>query len=128
MGPLERYLAACRDLIDGIAAQHEEISSVDLVLDTGAPAGDAVVAVEGLDEKVAPASTVGGCVVINALKAETAERLTRAGRPPRVLTASCVVGEERSRDLFEAAYDEHGRLLGRLLARSATDVSECGRS
>ena len=108
--------------------QGEKLSDgVDLILDTGAPAGDAVVTVDGLEEKVAPASTVGGCLVVNALKAEIAQRLTRAGSPPRVLTAPCLVGEERSRELFEAAYDEHGRRLGRLLARGRSDA-ECGRA
>src|SRR5580658_10031905 len=33
----------------------------DLLLDTGAPPGDALVRVPGLDMRVAPGSTVGGC-------------------------------------------------------------------
>lgn len=94
----------------------------DLVLDTGAPVGDAMVAIEGLDTPVAPGSTVGGCLVVNALKAEVAERLTRAGQPPKVLTASVVAGAARATELFEAAYDEHARRLARYyegLGRSA---------
>ncbi|MBI3880529.1 MAG: sugar isomerase domain-containing protein [Verrucomicrobia bacterium] len=86
----------------------------DLVLDTGAPAGDAMVKVPGLDTAVAPGSTVGGCMLINCLKAEVAARLTRAGQPPKVLTASCVAGPQRSAELFEAAYDEHARRLAKL--------------
>ena len=86
----------------------------DLVLDTGAPNGDAMVQIPGLETPVAPGSTVGGCLVINALKAEVAHRLTRAGRPPTVLTAASVVGNERARALFEAAYDEHAHRLARL--------------
>jgi uncharacterized phosphosugar-binding protein len=88
----------------------------DLVLDTGAPAGDAMVRVEGLDTPVAPGSTVGGCLLINCLKAETAALLTRRGSPPRVLTAGCVVGAQRSAGLFESAYDEHSRRMARLFA------------
>ena len=53
----------------------------DLVLDTGAPPGDAMVKIEGLDTPVSPGSTVGGCLLVNAIKAEVAERLTRAGQP-----------------------------------------------
>jgi uncharacterized phosphosugar-binding protein len=86
----------------------------DLVLDTGAPAGDAMVQIEGLESPVAPGSTVGGCLLVNCLKAETAALLTRRGSPPQVLTASCVVGAERSTELFEAAYDEHARRMARL--------------
>ena len=86
----------------------------DFVLDTGAPAGDAMVKIPGLDTPVSPGSTVGGCLVINALKAEIAERLTRAGHPPKVLTGAAIVGEERAKQLFESAYDEHARRLAKL--------------
>jgi predicted NBD/HSP70 family sugar kinase/uncharacterized phosphosugar-binding protein len=88
----------------------------DLVLDTGAPAGDALVHVPALETPVSPGSTLGGCLLVNAIKAEVAARLTAAGQPPTVLTAAAVVGEERSSALFEAAYDEHARRLARLYA------------
>jgi uncharacterized phosphosugar-binding protein len=93
----------------------------DLVLDGGAPPGDAVVEIPGLETPVAPASTVGSCVLINCLKAEVADRLVRAGQPPKVLTASCRVGAERSRELFEAAYDEHARRMAKLYANLGID-------
>lgn len=86
----------------------------DLVLDTGAPVGDACVQVVGLDTPVAPASTVGGTIIINCLKAETARLLTEAGQPPKVLSGAAVVGAERAVDLFESAYDEHAHRLAKL--------------
>ncbi|MFP6597942.1 MAG: SIS domain-containing protein [Candidatus Hydrogenedentota bacterium] len=86
----------------------------DLVLDTGAPAGDAMTLIEGLDTPVAPGSSVGGCMLINAIKAEVAQRLTAAGQPPKVLTAACNAGAEEATRLFESAYDEHGRRLAKL--------------
>jgi uncharacterized phosphosugar-binding protein len=88
----------------------------DLVLDTGAPVGDAMVHIDGLDTPVAPGSTVGGCLVVNALKAEVAARLTAAGHPPKVLTAGVLVGSARATTLFESAYDEHAHRLARLYA------------
>jgi len=88
----------------------------DLVLDTGAPVGDAMVKIDGLDTPVSPGSTVGGCLVVNAIKAELAARLTAAGQPPKVLSAGATVGKERAVELFEAAYDEHGRRLAKLYA------------
>jgi uncharacterized phosphosugar-binding protein len=88
----------------------------DLVLDTGAPVGDAMVKIAGLDTPVAPGSTVGGCLVVNAIKAEVAARLTAAGQPPKVLTAGAVIGTKRATELFEAAYDEHAHRLARLYA------------
>jgi uncharacterized phosphosugar-binding protein len=86
----------------------------DLILDTGAPVGDAMVHVPGLETAVAPGSTIGGCLLINSLKAEIALRLTRAGAPPRVLTAAATVGRAKATALFEAAYDEHARRMARL--------------
>lgn len=86
----------------------------DLVLDTGAPAGDAMVNIEGLETPVAPGSTVGGVLIINSIKAELAKLLTDAGQPPKVLTASVVAGEQRAKELFESAYDEHAHRLARL--------------
>jgi uncharacterized phosphosugar-binding protein len=104
--------------LDASTSQHPDghklTDFADLVLDTGAPAGDAMVWVEGLETPVAPGSTVGGCLLVNCLKAETAARLTAAGSPPRVLTAGCVVGSTRATELFEAAYDEHARRMARL--------------
>jgi uncharacterized phosphosugar-binding protein len=86
----------------------------DIVLDTGAPVGDAMIHIPGLETPVSPGSTVGGCLLINAIKAEVAARLVKAGSPPRVLTAGALVGSQRATELFEAAYDEHGRRLSRL--------------
>jgi uncharacterized phosphosugar-binding protein len=92
------------------------IDFADVVLDTGAPVGDSMVKIDGLDTPVAPGSTVGGCLVINSIKAEVADRLVKAGQPPRVLTAAAIVGPARAKELFEAAYDEHGRRLAKLYA------------
>jgi uncharacterized phosphosugar-binding protein len=86
----------------------------DLVLDTGAPAGDAMVYVDGLDTPVAPGSTVGGALLVNSIKAEVAKLLTLAGKPPKVLSSGAIVGEQRAIDLFESAYDEHAHRLARL--------------
>lgn len=86
----------------------------NLTLDTGAPVGDAMVQIPGLDTPVAPGSTIGGCLLVNMLKAEVATRLVAAGQPPHVLTAGAVVGSARATELFEAAYDEHARRLARL--------------
>ena len=86
----------------------------DLVLDTGAPKGDAMVKVEGMEMPVAPGSTVGGALLINAIKAEVAVRLTEAGHPPLALAAANVLGKERATEVFEAAYDEHAHRLSKL--------------
>ena len=116
-----------------ISRQHSEASEsrhesgkklhdfADLVLDTGAPVGDAMTAIDGMDTPVSPGSTVGGCMIVNALKAEVAERLVKAGQPPKVLTAGAIVGSERATELFEAAYDEHARRLAKLYENLGND-------
>jgi len=93
----------------------------DLVLDTGAPVGDAMVAIPALDTPVAPGSTIGGCLLVNSIKAEVAGRLTRAGASPRVLTAGALVGPQKATALFEAAYDEHARRLAKLYENLGKD-------
>jgi uncharacterized phosphosugar-binding protein len=86
----------------------------DLVIDTGAPAGDSMIYVDGLDTPVSPGSTVGGIMIVNSIKAELAKLLTEAGQPPKVLTAGCLVGNERATELFESAYDEHAHRMAEL--------------
>lgn len=86
----------------------------DLILDTGAPIGDAMITVPGLDTPVAPGSTIGGAVLVNSIKAEVARLLTEAGRPPKVLSAGVVVGAERAVELFEGAYDEHAHRIAKM--------------
>jgi len=83
----------------------------DIVLDSGAPVGDAMIAVEGMEMPVAPGSTIGSCMLINCIKANL---LTKAGHPPKALAAGAVIGAERAAEIFEAAYDEHAHRLSRL--------------
>jgi uncharacterized phosphosugar-binding protein len=86
----------------------------DLVLDSGAPAGDSMITMPGLETPVSPGSTVGGVMIINCIKAELARLLTDAGQPPKVLTAGAIVGNERAKELFESAYDEHAHRMAAL--------------
>jgi uncharacterized phosphosugar-binding protein len=89
----------------------------DLILDTGAPVGDAMVWLEGMEMPVAPGSTVGGAMLINCLKAETAKLLTEAGHPPTALAAAATVGAEKATAFFEAAYDEHAHRIAKMYAQ-----------
>jgi uncharacterized phosphosugar-binding protein len=89
----------------------------DLILDTGAPVGDAMVWLEGMEMPVAPGSTVGGAMLINCLKAETAKLLTEGGHPPTALAAAAIVGAEKATAFFEAAYDEHAHRIAKMYER-----------
>ena len=98
----------------------------DLVLDTGAPVGDAMVKIPNLDTPVSPGSTVGGALLVNSIKAQVAEYLTLAGHPPKVLTAGVLVGTQRATELFEAAYDEHAHRIAKMYEKNGVQsyVSE----
>jgi uncharacterized phosphosugar-binding protein len=86
----------------------------DIILDTGAPVGDSMIYIDGLETPVSPGSTVGGILIVNSIKAEVAKRLTEAGQPPKVLTATAIVGDETAKQLFESAYDEHSQRMSAL--------------
>ena len=98
----------------------------DLSLDSGAPVGDSMIYIPGLDTPVAPGSTVGGVMIINCIKAEVGRLLTAGGHPPKVLTASVIAGKEKAITLFESAYDEHAHRMAKLYSKVgyASYVSE----
>jgi uncharacterized phosphosugar-binding protein len=95
----------------------------DLILDTGAPLGDAMVKIPNLETPVSPGSTIGGTLLINTIKAEVARLLTEAGQPPKVLTSAVIVGAEKAVQLFETAYDEHAHRLAELYKSVGKPVS-----
>lgn len=96
-------------------SDHKKLGDfADLILDSGAPVGDSMITIPGLDTPVSPGSTVGGVIIVNSIKAEIARLLTEAGQPPKVLTAGILVGPEKATALFESAYDEHAHRLAEL--------------
>ena len=107
-----------RDHLEGSVSKRKDGKKLsdfaDLVLDSGAPVGDSMIKVPGLETPVSPGSTVGGVMIVNSIKAETARLLTEAGQPPKVLTAEVIVGSVKASALFESAYDEHARRLAKL--------------
>lgn len=59
----------------------------DITLDNCTPPGDAVVQLPGLKYKVSPTSSIGAFIVVNTLKARTAEIMLSRGVEPVVLTS-----------------------------------------
>ncbi|WP_430901169.1 MULTISPECIES: sugar isomerase domain-containing protein [unclassified Paraflavitalea] len=90
----------------------------DLILDTGAPVGDAMITIPGMITPVAPGSTLGGVAIINCIKAAVAEKLVNAGFVPKVLAAGAVVGNAMATELFEAAYDEHAHRMAKVYSKT----------
>lgn len=81
----------------------------DVVLDNHAPFGDAVLALEGLEQRVAAVSTSLATALVGALVAATAERLLEQGVAPLVLghidRAGQRIPDEMRRDYVRAFQD-----------------------
>ncbi len=95
------------------------LDEADLIIDLCTPAADALITVPGLDTPVGPGSTVTAVAIVNSIKVRTAELLTERGQMPPVITRASVVGADRSRELFDAAYREHSRRLARAIDRGS---------
>lgn len=94
------------------------LDEVDLVIDLCTPPADALVALPGLDTPVGPGSTITAVAVVNMIKVRVAELLVERGAMPPVITRPVVVGGERSRELFDAAYSDHARRLAAAIDQS----------
>ncbi len=97
------------------AAGARLMEEADLVIDLCTPVADAMIALEGLDTPVGPGSTVAAVAIVNQIKVRVAELLVERGAMPPVITRGAVVGDERSRQLFEEAYREHARRIARAI-------------
>lgn len=95
------------------------LDEADLVIDLCTPPADALIAIDGLDTPVGPGSTVTAIAIVNSIKVRTAELLMGRGVMPPVITRASVVGADRSRELFEAAYREHSRRIARAIDRGS---------
>ncbi len=80
----------------------------DVVLDSKVEVGDAVVEIEGLDQKVAAMSTFANAFLLNSLVAETVNGLIKDGIVPPIWTSgNATGGDEANRKLY-------GKFIGRI--------------
>ncbi len=99
----------------GVSSRHSSgkklFELADVVLDTGAPSGDAIVAVPGLVEKVGPVSTILGSALLHAVLIEAIHRMVEQGiTPPILISANLDGSDEHNRALF-ARYPQLSWLL-----------------
>jgi uncharacterized phosphosugar-binding protein len=92
------------------------LDEADLVIDLCTPHADALIPLDGIDTPVGPGSTIAAVAIVNCIKVRTAQLLAERGAMPPAITRASVVGAERSRDLFDAAYREHARRIARAIA------------
>ncbi len=77
---------------------------------------DALCSIDGIDTPVGPGSSIAAIAIVNSIKVRTARLLAERGALPPVITRASVIGAERSRALFDAAYGEHARRIARVIA------------
>ena len=79
----------------------------DVVLDNHGDVGDACVEIDGLEQKVAPISTVIGAVMLNSIVAAVAQELVDRGmeKPPIFYSANLDGGDELNQRLYEEYKD-----------------------
>jgi uncharacterized phosphosugar-binding protein len=93
------------------------IDVADVILDNGAPEGDTLVSVAGVDGQTGPFSTVGGALVMNLLRCEVAQRLADRGIEPVFLPSHQFVGSGTVEEKLEAFYAHYARRVAPLYAR-----------
>ena len=86
------------------------LSLADVVLDNDAPAGDAVLEVEGSALKVGPVSTALGVTILNAIFADVASRLVDEGSAPIYLSANMPGAGDVNRALVSRYRDRNPHL------------------
>ncbi|MCL4560910.1 MAG: SIS domain-containing protein [Chloroflexi bacterium] len=93
--------------------------AVDLTLDNCVPKGDALVEIPGFPARVASASTIADCILLQSVAAETAQILSEHGYIPPVFPSH---NEKMSREESEAAdrlierfYEEDARRVRKVL-------------
>lgn len=77
----------------------------EVVLDTGAPAGDACLSFNGLDVKAGAVSTVLGAALLNAVMVEAIQHILDKGGHPPVLMSANLDGNEEYNARVMASYE-----------------------
>ena len=84
---------------------------VDVHVDCHMPFGDAVVSMEGLQQKVGPVSTLVNVFTLNLLVVKTVEELLSQGVTPPVWTSANVPGGDQANKAYLERYQGRIRLL-----------------
>lgn len=83
----------------------------DIVIDNKVPAGDAALKLEGLEQKVAPVSTILCAFILQAVIARAAERLLSKGVKPEVWMSSNVPGGDEANQRYLEKYFDAVKFL-----------------
>ena len=79
----------------------------DIVVDTCVPAGDAMIEVPGLREKVGPGSTFGFVTAVNAINCEVARLVVARGQPPLVNVSHNLLSPREAQQQMERVWEAY---------------------
>jgi uncharacterized phosphosugar-binding protein len=83
-----------------------------VVIDNGAPYGDAVVTIPGFPQKVAPLSSLTGIAIVNSLVSEVVAMLVRQGMNPPVFMSANIDGADEYNARLLAANEHRIHYMG----------------
>jgi uncharacterized phosphosugar-binding protein len=93
------------------------LNVVDVILDNGAPVGDCLLELEGCQQRTGPFSTLGGALIMNALRCEVAQRLLDQGIQPVFLPSHQFVKNANVETELEFFYAQYAKRVGPLYSR-----------
>ena len=85
--------------------------AADVVIDTGAPLGDAGISIDGLEGSVGATSTSVAIAVGQAINAATVEKLVARGAQPMIMVSPNTTEKARANRLNDLNYEELWRRL-----------------
>lgn len=85
--------------------------AADVVIDTGAPLGDAGLSIDGLEGSVGATSTSVAIAVGQAINAATVEKLVARGAQPMIMVSPNTTEKARANQLNDLNYEELWRRL-----------------
>ncbi|MGC8632037.1 MAG: sugar isomerase domain-containing protein [Thermoprotei archaeon] len=102
-----------------LAARHPSKKNLyelaDITIDSKVPLGDAVVDLNGFDQKVSPVSTILNSFCIQSLVAATCEKLIAMGIKPPVWTSGNIAGGDEKNAVLIQKYKSRIRYLWRYI-------------
>ena len=88
--------------VEGRAGNRRLFEVADLVIDLPGEVGDAVIALDGLKQRVGPTSTAIGSAILQGLMVEVCGRLLEKGiQPPVLVSGNLDAGDQANEKLFE---------------------------
>jgi uncharacterized phosphosugar-binding protein len=89
----------CKSIPPNAPARHPSNKNLfelaDIFIDTHVPPGDAAVKIEGLDQKVAPLSTIAHTLIVNSIVAQVAKNLIERGITPPIWVSTSFPDAEK---------------------------------